>query len=192
MENENTKPVLAELNYSISVDEYEKAFATIQKKYKYPKYIVYTVIVALVMAYNLYGVISGKMINPSTSWMVIAVSAAFIFAVWSNPVRIRKNLRAALEEIKDDNFVTEFYEDSVKISTVPTPEIIEQYGEIAPKVIFYETDQPHSIELTDLFIIYIRKQMYYTIPKRFLSQEQIETARNELSAKSAKFISDVK
>ena len=189
---ENEKTPITKLEYSISVDEYDKAFVTIQKKYNHPKYWVYTVVVFLVMAYNIYAVFAGKAVNTNTSWMVIALSLAFIFAIWSNQHRVRKNLRQALEEIKDDNFVTEFYDDSVKIATVPTPEIIEQYGEIAPKVIFYETDRPDAIELSDMFIIYIRKQMYYTIPKRFLSEEQILSARKELSEKSRKFISEMK
>lgn len=185
---DNEKILLSTLNYTISVDNYDEAFVEVLKKYTYPLHTVYTIVVALVAGYN------GWMIykNPTNNihWLIIAISLAFIFTLWYNPIKRRKSLRQALSQLDDDSYVAEIYSDSIKITTVVEPD--EETGEtqeISPKIIFYETDEPHVIETENLFVIYIKKQMFYVIPKSFLSGEQKKLLRTELSDKAKKFYS---
>ena len=188
MENEVKESIeLTELNYTITVDDYDKAFHEVQKKFEFGRNIIFTVLVGIIGILNLITAIS-KYPDNNNNVMLVAICLAFIVILWVMPAKRRKTLREALSTIEDDSYETEIYDDKIKISVVPkiNPETNEPF-EVSPKIIFYETDLPYVIEIPDEFIIYIKKQMFYVIPKRFLSEEQIETLRKEFSEKAKKF-----
>lgn len=183
---ENEKKKLSDLAYTITVDNYDKAFGEVQKRFEFPRNIVFTVLVALVAAYNLYMAIKVPT-NNNTQVMIVGVSIAFLLILWITPLKRRKTLKEALSTIEDDSYTAEVFEDSIKITTVVKPDEEGNIPEIAPKIIFYETDEPYVMEIPDEFVIYIKKQMFYVIPKKYLSDEQTELLRKELSEKSKKF-----
>lgn len=189
MENEvkNESVKLTDLSYTITVDNYDKAFFEVQKKFEFPRNIIFTILVVLVAVYNVFVAIERYPDN-NNQVMVVAVSVVFIAILWFMPMKRRKTLREALSTIDDDSYETEIYEDKIKISVVP--KVNEETGEmqeIAPKILFYETDLPYIMEIPDEFIIYIKKQMFYVIPKKYLSDEQIEIIRNQFKEKAKKF-----
>lgn len=188
MENEVKESIkLTDLNYTITVDDYDKAFHEVQKKFEFGRNTIFTVLVGIIGILNLITAIQ-KYPDNNNNVMIVAICIAFIAILWVMPFKRRKTLREALSTIEDDNYETEIYDDKIKISVVPkiNPETNEPF-EVSPKIIFYETDLPYVIEIPDEFIIYIKKQMFYVIPKRFISEEQIETLRKEFSEKAKKF-----
>lgn len=188
MENEVKESIkLTELRYTITVDDYDKAFHEVQKKFEFGRNTIFTVLVGIVGILNLITAIQ-KYPDNNNNVMLVAICIAFIAILWVMPFKRRKTLREALSTIEDDSYETEVYDDKIKICVVPkiNPETNEPF-EVSPKIIFYETDLPYVIEIPDEFIIYIKKQMFYVIPKRFLSEEQIETVRKEFSEKAKKF-----
>lgn len=188
MENEVKESIkLTELRYTITVDDYDKAFHEVQKKFEFGRNTIFTVLVGIVGILNLITAIQ-KYPDNNNNVMLVAICLAFIAILWVMPFKRRKTLREALSTIEDDSYETEVYDDKIKISVVPkiNPETNEPF-EVSPKIIFYETDLPYVIEIPDEFVIYIKKQMFYVIPKRFLSEEQIETVRKEFSEKAKKF-----
>ena len=188
MENEVKESIkLTELRYTITVDDYDKAFHEVQKKFEFGRNTIFTVLVGIVGILNLITAIS-KYPDNNNNVMLVAICLAFIAILWVMPFKRRKTLREALSTIEDDSYETEVYDDKIKICVVPkiNPETNEPF-EVSPKIIFYETDLPYVIEIPDEFVIYIKKQMFYVIPKRFLSEEQIETVRKEFSEKAKKF-----
>ncbi len=189
MENEvkNESLKLSDLSYTITVDNYDKAFFEVQKRFEFPRNIVFTILVLLVAIYNVFVAIERYPDN-NNQIMVVAVSVIFIAILWFTPMKRRKTLREALSTIDDDSYETEIYEDKIKISVVP--KVNEETGEteeIAPKILFYEADLPYIMEIPDAFIIYIKKQMFYVIPKKYLSDEQTELLRNQFREKAKKF-----
>ncbi len=188
MENEVKESIkLTDLNYTITVDDYDKAFHEVQKKFEFGRNTIFTVLVGIIGILNLITAIQ-KYPDNNNNVMLVAICLVFILILWIMPAKRRKTLREALSTIEDDSYETEVYDDKIKISVVPkiNPETNEPF-EVAPKVIFYETDLPYVIEIPDEFVIYIKKQMFYVIPKRFLSEEQIELLRKEFSEKAKKF-----
>ncbi len=188
MENEVKESIkLTELRYTITVDDYDKAFHEVQKKFEFGRNTIFTVLVGIIGILNLITAIQ-KYPDNNNNVMIVAICIAFIAILWVMPFKRRKTLREALSTIEDDSYETEIYDDKIKISVVPkiNPETNEPF-EVSPKIIFYETDLPYVIEIPDEFIIYIKKQMFYVIPKRFISEEQIETLRKEFSEKAKKF-----
>ena len=188
MENEVKESIkLTDLNYTITVDDYDKAFHEVQKKFEFGRNTIFTVLVGIVGILNLITAIQ-KYPDNNNNVMLVAICLVFIIILWVMPAKRRKTLREALSTIEDDSYETEVYDDKIKISVVPkiNPETNEPF-EVSPKIIFYETDLPYVIEIPDEFVIYIKKQMFYVIPKRFLSEEQIETVRKEFSEKAKKF-----
>ncbi len=190
MENEvkNESLKLSDLSYTITVDNYDKAFFEVQKRFEFPRNIVFTILVLLVAIYNVFVAIERYPDN-NNQIMVVAVSVIFIAILWFTPMKRRKTLREALSTIDDDSYETEIYEDKIKISVVPkvNEETGETAEEIAPKILFYEADLPYIMEIPDEFIIYIKKQMFYVIPKKYLSDEQTELLRNQFREKAKKF-----
>ena len=189
MENEvkNESLKLSDLSYTITVDNYDKAFFEVQKRFEFPRNIVFTILVLLVAIYNVFVAVERYPDN-NNQIMVVAVSVIFIAILWFTPMKRRKTLREALSTIDDDSYETEIYEDKIKISVVP--KVNEETGEkeeIAPKILFYEADLPYIMEIPDEFIIYIKKQMFYVIPKKYLSDEQTELLRNQFREKAKKF-----
>lgn len=188
MENEVKESVkLTDLSYTITVDDYDKAFHEVQKKFEFGRNTIFTVLVGIIGILNLITAIQ-KYPDNNNNVMLVAICLAFIVILWVMPFKRRKTLREALSTIEDDSYETEIYDDKIKICVVPkiNPETNEPF-EVSPKIIFYETDLPYAIEIPDEFVIYIKKQMFYVIPKRFLSEEQIEILRREFSEKAKKF-----
>ena len=163
-ENDENK-VVAVLNYTIAVNEYEAAFREFQKKYVYPKNYIMTAGFAIILVVYIWQLFK----DPSyqIAWFLSIVSLFSIVFMWYNPHKIRKNLIKSIGHIKDDRYTTEISEAGIKISVeiAETDETNEDV-EIEPTFISYELDNPEIIENNEMFIVYLKKRMFYVIPKR--------------------------
>lgn len=174
---------LAELHYSISVEEYNAGFFRFQKKYVYPKLIIMTVLFAVLGA--LYG--QQVFLDPgyTLGWIVLAICVALVGFMWYNPAKIRRNLAKAIAHIKDDTYTTFLYPDGLVVCTDAAGELDEDGSliEIEPRKLLYLVESPEVQEWEDMFLIMLKKQMFYVIPKHFLKEEQIQALRTEFHDK---------
>ena len=75
--------------------------------------------------------------------------------------------------IKEDRYTTKISNVDIEINTeIGEIDETNEDVEIPPKIISYEFDAPEIIELSDMFVVYLRKQMFYVIPKREMNAEQ--------------------
>lgn len=169
-ENDENK-VVAVLNYTITVNEYEAAFREFQKKYVYPKSYVMTAGFAIILVVYIWQLIK----DPSyqIAWFLSIVSLFSIVFMWYNPHKIRKNLIKSIGHIKDDRYTTEISESGIKISVeISETDETNEDVEIEPTFISYELDSPEVIENNEMFIVYLKKKMFYVIPKRDIDDGQ--------------------
>lgn len=183
-ENDENK-VVAVLNYTITVNEYEAAFREFQKKYVYPKSYVMTAGFAIILVVYIWQLIK----DPSyqIAWFLSIVSLFSIVFMWYNPHKIRKNLIKSIQHIKDDRYTTEISESGIKISVeiAETDETNEDV-EIEPTFISYELDNPEIIENNEMFIVYLKKRMFYVIPKRDIDDGERKILTDVFSGKLGK------
>lgn len=193
---------LTTLEYTIKTEEYITAFVAFQKKYVYPKNYILTAIFAAIAI--LYG--NQIYVDPSYSiaWLLIGMCVLFVAQMWFNTYRVRKKLATSIKEIADDKYTTNVFENGLRISTVfgdvsesastelaekkPDYDDYDNYDniveEVPPKEIFFDRDKPNIISAEGMYIIYLKKRMFYVIPKRALSESD-STILSELFAKKS-------
>lgn len=165
------KEALQTLDYTILTEEYEKAFISFQKRYVFPKNIVMTVLFGGI------AVLYGQQILVDSSytaaWVLLAVCLAFIVLIWYNAFKIRKSLTHSIQEIQGDRYTMQVLEDGLLIRTkVANTDETDENTVIEPRRILFETERPEITDTADLFVLYLKKQMFYVIPKRCLTTEQ--------------------
>lgn len=185
-EEEMGGPCLADLHYTITVDEYDRGFRCFQKRYVYPKNWVLTAVFGIL--FLLY--VQQAALDPTYTfaWVLMAVCLIFIGVLWINPIKIRKTLIKSIENIKDDRYTTYLYPDGAVICTEAVQEEGEEPLEIPPRKLSYALDAPEVLEREDMFLIYLKKQMFYVIPKHCLKVEELqeELLRREFTEKLGK------
>lgn len=198
---------LATLEYTIKSEQYGKAFIAFQKKYVFPKNYILTgifVIIIFLYANQIYH-------DPSYSiaWLLIGMCIIFIGQMWFNTFRTRSKLMTSIKEIADNRYSTLVFEEGLQISTLlpeyvepePALELATDTGitqhrdpydddeniitEIPPRQIVFARDNPHIISGEDMFVIYLKKQMFYVLPKNELSDADVNML-TELFARKMK------
>lgn len=178
--------VLCEVNYDVTLKEEEKAFKLFQKIYVRKSNIIKTVVFLLVFAVFFSQFITNKSDYISIIGMSIAVIGIFI--TWYNPVIIRKSLMKALAPLENDRYIFKLYKDAFSIETDMTsieeselPE--DEDGERVipePRIVFKDSGNFELRELDDIFVIIMKKETIYVLPKRCMDDKQCEAVRNGL------------
>lgn len=192
MQESNTNS-LVHLEYSVSNDEENLAFKEFQKKFVLKNNIIKTVIFGIIMALFIQQVY----LEPSYTmgWIAIAVILAILFTVWYNPVKIRKTLMKSLKEIENDIYAFDLYEDHFSISTIyceaqnevtSLSEFEENQEEnepleIKPREVFFNQISVDVTEIKEMFIIFLKKETFYILPKRVVSTAHAEIIRKTFS-----------
>lgn len=182
------------LEYSVSNDEENIAFKEFQKKFVFKKNLLKTILFVAVLALFIQQVI----IKPdyTVGWCCIGVSAAALFFIWYNPVKIRKNLMKALKKIENDVYAFDLYDDYFIISTIYCEEEDEvknlseleeneetEPQEIKPREVFFDQISVDVVELKEMFILFLKKETLYIIPKRVISSTVAEEMRRIFTEK---------
>lgn len=174
--------VLAEVFYDVTIPEEDKGFREFQKKYVRKSAIIKTVVFAAVFA--VFFVQMLKDFNETLNWIAMTIAAAAIFMVWYNPVSIRKSLMKALEQIKDDRYIFKLYGDAFTIETIIPDEEFEEGEERVypvPRVVKLDSGSFELSELDDMFVIIMKKETIYVLPKRCMKPEDEKLIREKLA-----------
>lgn len=172
--------------YSVPLDMFEKAYTVFQKKYVYPRNLIMSAILIILAIANIVNIVLGN----SGTMGYILVFACIALAVINiyNPQKIKRNLFESIKGIENDVYTLDAYDDKLIIGTVidPIPEGEEQqpeeYEEVFGEVKSVEEIKPSEIflnsnlrviERSDFFLVYIKKSMFYVIPKKIFTDEEI-------------------
>lgn len=176
------KQTVCELEYDVKNDEEEKAFLIFQKKFVYKRNWKITVafgILAVIFSVEIFR-------NPKTylGYVLCFISLAMIFITWYNTRRIRKYLMEALKPLEDDKYTFSLYDDSFKIETIVSEEEKNEEGfvPIKPRIVNFSDISLNIIENDEMFIIILKKETIYVLPKRCIENEKISILEEKFTS----------
>ena len=188
--------------YGIPTSLYGTAFKVFQKKYVYPRNWIMTAVFAGVAVYYIYS--ASKDMENMLYWLLAAVCLALIASLWYNPHKLRKNLIKSVENISDDLYRIEIFDDRMTVEMImPETESDSEKEEktddegIDTEFFAQEENQNEKtvinfgsnvavIEKQDFFLVYILKSVFYIIPKNAFSDDENETMRKHFEDKLGK------
>ncbi len=179
--NEKFEEVNANLyvTYDIKNTEEEEAFIAFQKKFILKSNILKTIAFAILAILFVYQVIQKP--ENFASWLCLVVCLAVIFIVWYNPIKIRKTLMQSLKPLEDDRYIFKLYDNRFSIETIIPQEEVEQAvkeGEeptrIPPRVVSLSDTGLSVLEKENMFIIFLKKESIYVLPKRCMHSDEIK------------------
>lgn len=172
---------LAETTYTIHLDEYEKGFIAFQKKFAYPKNYVMTGIFLVIMV--LYG--EQLLRKPDDFFFrlfLFILCGVMIAGMWINLRSVRKKLMKSISQLKDDTYTASVFEKGIEIIT----HVENGEEEIPATCIKFSNEDFYILNREDMFILYLRKQMFYIIPKKNLSENEVKLFEDKFSEKLQK------
>lgn len=183
-EAEKEERIFETKRYSVPFDMFEEAYTVFQKKYIYPRNMVMCILLLLVAVGNIVNIVIG---NSGTLGYVLVFACLALAAVnWYNPKKIKRNLLESIKGIENDVYTFDVYPDKMVVGTVLDPveddrepeEYEEVFGEVGKneeiqKSEIYVNNSLLVTERSRFFIIYIKKSMFYVIPKNIFTDEEI-------------------
>lgn len=176
-----------EKEYKIPFETFKEAYTAFQKKSVYPKsYLFMGLFIVIAVIY-----IIAAVKDPSNmlAYVLIFICLALAAREWYNPRKIRRTL---LDTIKNEGLENEVYkieitDDHIDISTLPRDDV--ENSEERPETDREDEDAPPEksripinsdlsvLEYDKFFLLYVRKSMFYVIPKMEFSDEELEIIR---------------
>lgn len=192
------KPML-EKEYRIPFSLFQDAFTAFQKRYVFPRTRIVMALLLIAAAIYSYFVVAGTDSQRPIYCMVVMVCLVCCAMQWYNPRKIRRNLMEGIREIEEDRYRLRVFADCLEIGTLLPPEELPSEEERAADAlfddepqedftgtrIFYTKDIPIT-EYRDFFLIYLKKQMFYVVPKGDLTDGEIHMLRQLFSEKLGK------
>ena len=175
---------LVKKRYSIPYELFGEAFTVFQKKFVFPRNRIMSVLLLILAAGNVLNIMYGK--GETIGYVLVLVCIALAFINWYNPRKLKRNLMESVKGIENDVYTLTIYPERIVIGTVLEPEkekepeeYEEVFGEIPVKEDIADTEiylnkNVKLIERKNFFMIYIKKSMFYVVPKEPLTQEEIE------------------
>lgn len=175
---------LVKKRYSIPYELFGEAFTVFQKKFVFPRNRIMSVLLLILAAGNVLNIMYGK--GETIGYVLVLVCIALAFINWYNPRKLKRNLMESVKGIENDVYTLTIYPERIVIGTVLEPEkekepeeYEEVFGEIPVKEDIADTEiylnkNVKAIERKNFFMIYIKKSMFYVVPKEPLTQEEIE------------------
>ena len=175
---------LVKKRYSIPYELFGEAFTVFQKKFVFPRNRIMSVLLLILAAGNVLNIMYGK--GETIGYVLVLVCIALAFINWYNPRKLKRNLMESVKGIENDVYTLTIYPERIVIGTVLEPEKEKEpeeyekvFGEIPVKEDIADTEiylnkNVKVIERKNFFMIYIKKSMFYVVPKEPLTQEEIE------------------
>ena len=175
---------LVKKRYSIPYELFGEAFTVFQKKFVFPRNRIMSVLLLIFAAGNVLNIMYGN--GETIGYVLVLVCIALAFINWYNPRKLKRNLMESVKGIENDVYTLTIYPERIVIGTVLEPEnekepeeYEEVFGEIPIKEDIADTEiylnkNVKVIERKNFFMIYIKKSMFYVVPKETLTQEEIE------------------
>ena len=175
---------LVKKRYSIPYELFGEAFTVFQKKFVFPRNRIMSVLLLIFAAGDGLKIMYGN--GETIGYVLVLVCIALAFINWYNPRKLKRNLMESVKGIENDVYTLTIYPERIVIGTVLEPEkeketeeYEEVFGEIPMKEDIADTEiylnkNVKVIERKNFFMIYIKKSMFYVVPKETLTQEEIE------------------
>lgn len=175
---------LVKKRYSIPYELFGEAFTVFQKKFVFPRNRIMSVLLLILAAGNVLNIMYGN--GETIGYVLVLVCIALAFINWYNPRKLKRSLMESVKGIENDVYTLTIYPERIVIGTVLEPEnekepeeYEEVFGEIPIKEDIADTEiylnkNVKVIERKNFFMIYIKKSMFYVVPKETLTQEEIE------------------
>ena len=183
-ESEIKEDLLLSVEYDVKNDEEGQAFLLYQKKFVYKKNWIKTI--AFAIAAILFIISIGRDPSQPMNYILAAVCFAAIFIIWSNTKKIRSSLMDALKLIEDDRYIFTLYDDSFSIETI-LAEDVDENGEkippVEPRVVSFSDTLINVIETESMFVIILKKDTIYVLPKRCMDNSKENILRDKFSQK---------
>lgn len=195
--------ILIEKRYQIPYETFGEAFKAFQKRFVYPRNNLMALILIAFAVVNAVNISRGN--GTTLGYVLICVCLALAAVNWYNPRKLRRNLMESIKGIEGDTYSFKIYPDKIKIGTVLEPEEIktEDYEEafegignneeqIAESEIFLTSDV-RILDKEEFFLIYIKRAMFYVVPKKDFSEEEITVMQLHFEKQLGKnYISDLR
>lgn len=178
--------------YSISFDMFRKAYSVFQKKYVYPKSYLFMALFLVIAVIYIFAAV--KDTSNTFTYVLIFLCLAMAFREWYNPRKIRRTLVDTVREMGDVTYMLKVKEESIEIETVMTQTIIDapdsdvlteeetddysEIDELPEKSVIPINSDLTVQECDEFFLLYIKKQMFYIVPKLGFDDSELEIMRN--------------
>lgn len=175
---------LIKKRYSIPYELFGEAFTVFQKKFVFPRNRIMSILLLILAAGNVLNIMYGS--GETIGYVLVVVCIALAFVNWYNPRKLKRNLMESIKGIENDVYTLTIFPERMVIGTVLEPEekkepeeYEEVFGEIPMKEDIADTEiflnkNVKVIERKNFFMIYIKKSMFYIVPKETMTQEEIE------------------
>lgn len=186
MEELNSQ-LLARVEYDIKLKEEEISFKRYQKIYTTKKKIFQSSLFLIIGIFCLVRVL----LQPELTilWGIMGIAIVLAAFVWVNAIVVRKNLLKALKNIEGDRYQFDLYNEYFSIKTIQlannsvTPEGGNtenkiEVSDIEPRIVKFDEAEFKFVEEEEVFIIFLKNETYYTIPKRCMDIQTQETIRS--------------
>lgn len=172
--------------YSVPFEMFENAYTVFQKKYVYPRNYVMCIILVILAIANIVNIAVGN--SGTIGYLLVFACLALAAVNVYNPKKIKRNLLVSIKGIENDVYTLDVYSDKMVVGTVIEPaeenseRQPEEYEEVFGDIKTAEDIQSSEIyinnslrvtERSDFFIVYIKKTMFYIIPKNIFTDEEI-------------------
>lgn len=177
--------IIIKKKYSIPYEMFGEAFITFQKKFVYPRNTIMAVLLLIAAAANIIYIALGK--ATTFGYVLVLVCLALAFVNWYNPKKLRRNLMESIRGIENDVYQLKIMPDKLIIGTVIEPEENEGKQKEEYEEVFGDNPEPEEIKETeifltkdvsviekeDFFMVYLKRAMFYVIPKKDFTEEEI-------------------
>ncbi|MBR4628490.1 MAG: YcxB family protein [Ruminococcus sp.] len=180
--------------YKVPHETFKKAYKAYQKKFVRTKSIIFTLIFLILAADFVYAAVKAP--DNRLVYLLIMVCIALAFREWYNSKRIYQNICDSYKALGEPLYRIAIGEEQIEISTVSTPdedtdeedaeEDIPEENELSPESSVIKLDEDYGLlEYDEFFLLMQGKAMFYILPKKGFSEEELETVRSTGKKNSA-------
>ena len=193
-----------EIKYDNSNAEIETAYKLFQKKYMLKRNIIFTVVYAIAAGLGVNFVI-GNSANMA-GYILMVLGLGMLFSTWARPYYARKRLMKTLESLGGETYTATFAQTHITVDTEILPDeetetvavtrdgvmTVGEDVEIPPEQeikhdktkIELAANTLDSMEIEEMFLLFLNRSLIYIFPKRCLSKEQIVKVRDYFEDKN--------
>ncbi len=177
--------IIVKKRYLIPYEMFGDAFTAFQKRFVYPRNNIMILILLVFAVLNVVNILQG---NSSTfGYVLVLACIALAISNWYNPRKLKKNLMESIKGIENDLYEITLMPDKLEIGTVLEPvsnddsKPKEEYEEVfddvpakeeIAKTQIFLTKDVFVLDKSEYFIIYLKRSMFYVVPKKDFSEEE--------------------
>lgn len=184
--------------YKVPHETFKEAYKAFQKKYVYPKSIIFTILFLILAADFVYAAVKAP--DNKLVYLLIIVCIAFAFREWYNPRRLFLNISETMKALGEPEYKIGIADDHIDISTVSFPEeseeeapaedagenddedidvteLPDEFDPMPEKTVVKLDDSYGLLEYEKFFLIMEGKKVFYILPKEGFTDKELEIVR---------------